>query len=218
MKFYNPFSKLISTAQSNVLFDDIIGYDHIKRLFRMALHSNSAVHILLVGPPASAKTLFLTSLTNLTKAGMIDYLFSNSPRYLLIDEIDKTFSRDQAFLLNLMETGIISETKFGKTRRAQTVTSVFATCNNTKHLSVQLLSRFLVVELEQYTYEQFCDITVQLLSNSKIEKGVASAIANAVWTKSQDIRDCVKIGSMAKNISDVEFLVDNFFGHGSYGN
>jgi ATP-dependent protease Clp ATPase subunit len=65
----------------------------------MALDSDSVVHILLVGPPASAKTMFLTSLmhhlkssyfadgANSTKAGMIDYLFENRPRYLLIDEI-----------------------------------------------------------------------------------------------------------------------------------
>jgi len=38
------------------------GYDHIKRLFRMALSSDSAIHIPLEGPPASAKTIFLTSL------------------------------------------------------------------------------------------------------------------------------------------------------------
>src|SRR5207245_956850 len=112
------------------LFEDIIGYDHIKRLFRMALDSDSVVHILLVGPPASAKTMFLTSLmqlknsyfadgTNSTKAGMIDLLFENRPRFLLIDEADKMASKDQAFLLNLMETSIVSETKFGRTRSAR---------------------------------------------------------------------------------------------------
>ncbi|MGB7953205.1 MAG: hypothetical protein WCF23_04430 [Candidatus Nitrosopolaris sp.] len=40
--------------------------------------------------------------------------------------------KDQAILLNLMETGIVSETKYGKTRSAQIKTSVFATCNNIK--------------------------------------------------------------------------------------
>jgi predicted ATPase with chaperone activity len=62
MKFCNPFSKLISIAQSNTTFQEIVGYDHIKRLFKMALDSECAVHILLEGPPASAKTMFLTSL------------------------------------------------------------------------------------------------------------------------------------------------------------
>src|SRR5438552_9666627 len=119
MKLSNLFSKLISTTQSSAPFDEIVGYDHIKRFFRMALRSDSAIHILLVGPPASAKTLFLTSLmhhlknsyfadgANSTKAGMIDFLLENRPKYLFLDEIDKMSSKDQAFLLNLMETGIL---------------------------------------------------------------------------------------------------------------
>ena len=80
-------SKLTKTDDKG-LFQDIIGYDHIKRLFMMALDSDSAIHTLLVRPPASAKTMFLTSLmnhlnnsyfadgANSTKAGMVDYLFS----------------------------------------------------------------------------------------------------------------------------------------------
>jgi len=76
----------ISKTEDSRLFEDIIGYDHIKRLFRLSLDSDSVTHILLVGPPASAKTMFLTSLMHRlensyftdggssTKAGMIDYL------------------------------------------------------------------------------------------------------------------------------------------------
>jgi predicted ATPase with chaperone activity len=58
------FSKILKTDHDS-LFGDIIGYDHIKRLFRMALDSGSVVHILLVGPTASAKTMFLSSLIHL---------------------------------------------------------------------------------------------------------------------------------------------------------
>lgn len=149
------FSKVRSSSSSyDSLFEGIIGYDHIKRLFRMALNSKEPVHILLSGPPASAKPLFLTSLMqqlknsyftdggNSTKAGMINYLFANKPRYLLVDEVDKMYSKDQFFLLNLMETGIVSETKYDKTRSVQIVTSVFTTSNNIKKLSVPLKSRF----------------------------------------------------------------------------
>ena len=215
------FSKILKTNHDS-LFGDIIGYDHIKRLFRMALDSASVAHILLVGPPASAKTIFLTSLmhqlmssyfadgTNSTKAGMIDYLFENRPRYLLVDEIDKMSPKNQAFLLNLMETGIVSETKYGKTRSAQIKTSVFATSNNIKKMSAPLQSRFFVVELEPYTYEQFCDIAEKLLSRQKIEGQVVNAVTDAVWKKSQDIRDCVRIGALAKSAEDVRFLIQNF--------
>ena len=176
MKLCNLISKLIST-QSDVLFGDIIGYDHIKSLFNMALRSDSAIHILLVGPPASAKTLFLTSLmqlknsyfadgANSTKAGMIDYLFENGPRYVLCDELDKMAPKDQAFLLNLMETGIVSETKYGKTRESKMDISVFATSNGRRGLSGPLQSRFFVVELEPYTYRQFYEIAVCFIEQS----------------------------------------------------
>lgn len=219
MKVYNLFSKLIG-AHGSVLFDDIVGYDHIKKLFRMALDSDSVIHILMVGPPATAKTMFLTSLmqlknsyftdgANSTKAGMIDYLFENRPKYLLVDEIDKMSGKDQVFLLNLMETGIVSETKHRKNRSAQMKVSVFATSNNIKKISAPLQSRFFIVKIEPYTYEQFTETTEELLAR-RIEEGLARLIAEAVWKKSQDIRNCVKIGTMAKSHSDVEFILNNF--------
>src|SRR5207247_3309937 len=107
---------LLKKSHENGQFEDIVGFENIKRLFRMALESESRTHILLVGPPASAKTMFLTSLLhflkkayfvdggNSTKAGMIEYLFENRPDYLLIDEIDRMAPKHQTFLLNLMET------------------------------------------------------------------------------------------------------------------
>jgi Holliday junction DNA helicase RuvB len=147
----------------------------------MALDSDSVVHTLLVGPPASAKAIFLTSLmhhqksscfadgVNSTKAGMIDYLFEHRPRYLIVDEIDKMAPKDQALLLKLMETGIVSGTKYGKAISAQMKTSVFVTSNNIKKLSAPLQSRFFIVLLEPYTYEQFCEITEVLFLGHKID-------------------------------------------------
>jgi ATP-dependent Lon protease len=57
---------------------------------------------------------------------------------------------------------------------------VFATSNNLKNLSAPLLSRFFIVELEQYTYEQFCEISNQLLLRQKVEAGIAIMISKAV--------------------------------------
>lgn len=112
---------------------------------------------------------------NATKAWIIDHLFQSRAPYLLIDEIDKMSPRDQTFLLNLMETGIITETKYEKTREAEIKTSVFATCNDPRKLSSPLQSRFFIVELEPYTYEEFYEITVNLL-----DKDFARIIADAV--------------------------------------
>jgi holliday junction DNA helicase RuvB len=68
--------------------------------------------------------------------------------------------------LNLMETGIVTETKYGKTRTTHIQTSVFATSNNARKISAPLQSRFFIVKLEAYTYEQFCEITKHVLSHN----------------------------------------------------
>jgi holliday junction DNA helicase RuvB len=143
---------------------------------------------------------------NTTKAGIIDYLLANHPQYLLIDEIDKMSRQNQTFLLNLMETGIVSETKYRKTREAHLRSSVFATPDSTK-LSNALLSRFFLVKLEPYTYEQFYEITLKLLDDSE---DIARIIGDSVWSTSRDIRDCVRIGKLARSEEDVKFLVENF--------
>jgi holliday junction DNA helicase RuvB len=115
-----------SVRREDWLFKNIYGCDDVKRLFILALEANHNSSILLTGPPASAKTLFLQSLmklksshfidcSNATKSGVVDYIFDNKPRYLLLDELDKLSRKDQTFLLNLMETGMVSETKYDKT-------------------------------------------------------------------------------------------------------
>src|ERR687895_2289332 len=130
-----------SVKREDWLFGKIYGYDDVKRLFRMTLESNHSCPILLTGPPASAKTLFLQSLmklndshfidcSNATKSGVVDYIFENKPKYLLLDELDKLSRKDQTFLLNLMETGMVSEIKYDKTRKMEIKSAVFATSNN----------------------------------------------------------------------------------------
>jgi MoxR-like ATPase len=224
MNFCKLFSKIIE-SKTSPLFKDIIGYNDVKRLFRMALDSDEQSHILLSGPPTSAKTMFLESLRKLkssylidgastTKSGLIDCLFLNNPKYLLIDEIDKMSTKNEAMLLNLMETGIVSETKHNKTRIAHMKSSVFATSNNVRDIITPLQSRFFVVELAPYTYEQFYHISVHLLTQGhKVSIDIAKNISDKVWANSRNIRDCVRIGRMVKSVDDIQFLIGNFLNH-----
>lgn len=212
-----------SVRREDWLFENICGYDNIKRIFRMALESDHRCSILLTGPPASAKTLFLQSLvklkdshfidcSNATKSGIIDYVFEQRPKYLLLDELDKLSRKDQAFLLNLIETGIVSETKYDKTRKMEIKTSVFATSNNVEKIIPPLQSRFFVVKLQTYTYEQFYEITVRVLTSNQYNayEEIAKATTEAVWRTSRNIRDSIKIAKMAKSVKDVDWLAINF--------
>jgi replication-associated recombination protein RarA len=213
------------------LFDNIIGYDDIKKLFFLSFESQRPIHILLVGPPASAKTLFMlgcmklersyfTLGTHSTKSGMLDYLFEKRPRYLIVDEIEHMSIRDQTVLLSLMETGIIAETKHMKTRNTQVKTWVFATTNETNHMLTPLLSRFLVLHFKQYKFENFLDISIHMLGQEGIAKDIANEVATQVWhnMRSKDIRDCIKIAHLAKTKDDVIWIVETLIRYNKTSN
>jgi Holliday junction DNA helicase RuvB len=211
-----PMAERVSKVEQ---FESIVGYDDVKRLFNMSLSSEKPVHILLVGPPASAKTLFMLECMKLersyftlgshsTKSGMIDYLFEKRPRYLIVDEIEHMPMKDQTALLSLMETGIVSETKYQRTRNTQLKTWVFATSNGTERMLTPLLSRFVVLHFKQYSFGSFQEVCTHILSREGVPSEVGQAIADAVWTKlkSRDIRDCIKLGRLAKTKADVEWI------------
>lgn len=233
---YNTFMKLLGLIglrdwhvkpgqEKDKIFEDVIGHDDIKRVFRMALESNEPIHILLIGPPASAKTLFLEALmhkvgdkqayftigSSSTKAGVVNMLFMKEPKYLMVDEIDKMSVSDQTSLLGLMETGELVETKVRKTRRIKLKTWVFATANTAAKLSRPLLTRFMVFSLKPYTYEEFEEVTVHLLGKRyNVKRDLAIVIASAVWHKmgSPTIRQCVKVAKMTKKKEDVKWLIE----------
>src|ERR687894_1713559 len=217
---FNPRIEKLGGLKSEPLFDSIVGYSDVKRLFQLSLSSEKPVHLLLVGPPASAKTLFMMECMKLersyftlgshsTKSGMLDYLFDKRPRYLIVDEIEHMPMKDQTALLSLMETGILAETKFQKTRNTHLKTWVFASSNATDRMLTPLLSRFVVLHFKQYSLGSFHEVCVHILGREGITPDVAAAIAEAVWTKlkSKDIRDCIKIGRLAKTKEDVEWIV-----------
>jgi holliday junction DNA helicase RuvB len=221
----NKISLLLShfVRKEDNLFADIYGCDDIKKVFRMALESIHTCSILLTGPPTSAKTLFLQSLmklrdscfmdcSNATKSGIVDYVFNHKPKYLLLDELDKLSRKDQTFLLNLIETGIVSETKYNKTRKMELKTSVFATSNSIEKIIIPLQSRFFIVNMHAYTYEQFYEITMQLLTSNEynVDEEIAKAIAEVVWNTSRNIRVSIRIARISKSVEDVKWLATVF--------
>jgi DNA polymerase III delta prime subunit len=222
----NPRIERLTAIKPEPLFENIVGYSDVKRLFHLSISSEKPVHLLLVGPPASAKTLFMLECMRLersyftlgshsTKSGMIDYLFDKRPRYLIVDEIEHMPMKDQTALLSLMEAGIISETKFQKTRNTHLKTWVFASSNATDRMLTPLLSRFVVLHFKQYSLGSFHEVCVHILGREGVTPDVAAAIAEAVWTKlkSKDIRDCIKIGRLAKTKEDVEWIVQTLRAH-----
>ena len=200
----------------------IVGHDDIKLIFQKSIHSKKPVHILLAGSPGSAKTMFLTEImrhekpsyflvgSNTTKAGLVNELFERRPKFLLIDELEKMSVKDQTALLHLMETGIISETKINKTRQIELTSWVFATANSCDKIIMPLLSRFAILEMPEYSFEEFCQIAVTRLLNENVEECMTTLIAEKVWNEleSKDIRDVIKVARLACSIEEVYFVVN----------
>src|ERR687892_45426 len=211
-------------------FSSIHGYSDIKKLLMRAIVSKESISILLCGPPASSKTIFLMEImrglgnacyvdcTNTTGAGLVDKLFYSTINYLLLDEIEKMSKKDQNVLLNVLETGMLIETKVSKTRRKQMKNlKVFATTNNVDALSSPLRSRFMELHLPEYTFDQFCEITRKLL-NKRLghSNQVADEIAVAVWKElsSKDIRNVLAVAKLVHSIDDVSWLIQTFKRYG----
>ena len=126
----------------------------------------------------------------------------------------------QAVFLNVMQTGIISQTKLnGRTRQKKMKLWIFATSNNVYRLSEPLRSRFMELYLREYAFEEFREIVVKVLEKKyQMDKNISEKIAYAVWNqlKSKDVRDAVKIAKLAKSPMDVDWLVQVQMKHAKY--
>lgn len=200
------------------MFEIIEGHEELKWLFRKSLHTERH-HILLVGPPATAKTLFLMEIerlpgaffidaTHSTKVGIRELLTTVQPRYLLIDEIDKV--RSEEFwngLANILETGRISYAKHGQIVNVEVTLNVYATANKKEKLPSFLLSRFDVIEMKPYPPDILERIIMRLLVNRYGKSGeLSKAIARFVIYEygSNDVRDAVKAAKIVDTLEDLE--------------
>lgn len=182
------------------LFGSIIGYDDVKDEIRFTLESGRPGHYLFVGPPATAKSLFLIELARLGQVyqavgsrvsgpGLSDALLTFRPRLLLLDEIDKTPHDVLSVLLSVMESGEVIVTKHGDHAREQMAVNVFAACNKDT-LAPELLSRFdLKLYFPPYSAEDFAKVCTGYLEKfERLPRELAEHIAGIVWGLDQDVR------------------------------
>jgi Holliday junction DNA helicase RuvB len=213
-------ASLVATLDKEIeipdgLFSTVSGYEEIKAFLKKVLEAER-FHVLLVGPPASAKTVFLLELARFpgsfyclgsatTKAGIAEILYEQRPRILLADEIDKFETKDIAILLSLAETGIVRETKVSRQREFRLNTSIFAAANSAKGMPKELLSRFRVLYLPPYTKEEFIDASIKVLvEREKVKPDLASYIAERAWEVSRDVREAVRIGRICQSRNEVD--------------
>jgi replication-associated recombination protein RarA len=170
---------ILDLFRKEIEFDNIHGYDDIKDIIRRALDAEDNYNLLFIGPPASAKTLFLLGIVESKKGvyfdgsnttnRILDVLEEKRPKIICIDELDKMPKQFQDKLLNFMESG---HTKVEQMRKQYDFqikgAKVFAACNEITRLSKPLQSRFRRLYLHPYTEEQFIEVSAKVLPKLKI--------------------------------------------------
>lgn len=140
--------------------------------------------------------------TTLTAAGLADILFVYEPRFILIDEIERLAPEHIGVLNSLMATGIVSETKHGKTRELELDTRVFAAGIKIEKLPQDLVSRFTKLHLAPYTEQEFTEVPQRVLTareNTSMDN--AEYIARQLWRlhgQNADVRQCVQIARLSQ--------------------
>ena len=150
-----------------------------------------------------------------TASGMeiIDYLFDHTDlKFLLIDEIGKLSKKDQKVLLNVMETGILSDVKAKRSKSARQTNmhlSIYATSNDTSNILTPLLSRFVKLKVPEYDLEAFIEICHKLLSR-KYDKDheTIQAIVQYVWEHTRDVREAIAIAKIVDTSDGVNSIAN----------
>jgi Holliday junction DNA helicase RuvB len=196
------------------IFQDIIGHDEVKELLRACLLAEKPVHVLLAGPPALAKTLFLWDIERaaaekalwlvgsaVSKAGLWDLISERRPQVLLIDELDKMNAADTAALLSIMEGGRLVRAKKGRELDLQHQIWVVAATNRLEVLSPELRSRFAVRLLTPYGRDEYLAIIKGVLvRREKIPPQTAEEIAQRLDGRSQDVRDAIRAARLTPQL------------------
>lgn len=199
------------------LFEAIAGHDRIKTFFKLSLAAPRPVHGLLVGPPATAKSLFMEVLTRLprqryvdggiaTKAGIVEYLLAEEPRFLLIDQIDHLRPEDQQALHGVMATGRVSRLKHGMKEDERRLVWVYATANSARRLSETLLDRFQVLGVPPYTPAEFrAAVRTALVKWERTDPEIADYIGGVMAEREHpSIREAVRVALVARSVQEVD--------------
>jgi Holliday junction DNA helicase RuvB len=207
------------------LFDYIVGHDEVKYWLSKSLASPEPVHILLAGPPATAKSLFLEALGELpgaqyalggssSRAGIADFLINFQPRFLIIDELDKMKGEDFSVLLSLMQSGVVARLKKGLRDVNKMTTWVYAGVNRSDRLPPELLSRFITFKFETYTREEFLEVAQEVITKQHgKDPALARYIAEAVVKRTRDVRQAVQVAKLVETPEEVDRFEQGYQSH-----
>jgi replication-associated recombination protein RarA len=225
-----PKTQTIS-EQSKEFFSKIFGLDLIKENIFRVLLAKDQVNVLLIGPPATSKTLFMMVIqeqcndvcyfdaANTSGAGLIEVLYKNQKSKIsIIDEIDKLKKNDLNSLLGLLNNGKIDKNLKGITYNFSMNCKIFATSNSNTKLSKPVRSRFQEYHLPEYSDDEFIEV-VKFCLSEKITPATAEIIAKILLAHGRkDVRTAISISNLLQigdTMDDIARVVETWINYKS---
>lgn len=201
------------------LFNPIVGYDDVKERFKRSLSTGSVRQsILLIGPPASAKTIFLEEVARLkgvvrisgratSQAGFEDRIVER-PNFIIIDEFDELDGDVLSVLLNYQDPRQdFSITKSGKMDTIEDKPPIFASANSTRGIPAPNLDRFWKFTFSKYTDDEFRRICQNLLPRDfEVDEELSVYIADELrnFNENSTVRDAERIAEVCETREEVD--------------
>jgi Holliday junction DNA helicase RuvB len=229
--YYNDESISIEERAAK-FFKNIITHEPVKvMLFRSLLRTNRNVNIMLVGPAANGKTLFMKSIakgcnktifydasSGSTGAGLIELLRRNlDANVLIIDELAELNKDDIDVMRGLLNDGTVNKVlKTDFINFKMNNLKVFATTNNPTKLSKPIKSRFQMYHIPAYTDSEFIQVMNHCLIDQDIVTDVklAHQLSNAmVFYGIKNTRVALSICSLiheGDDTQDIKYIIENF--------
>ncbi len=220
-----PRSKTIQ-EQSKEFFSKIYALDLMKENIYRALLAKEQVNILLIGPPATSKTLFMEQIqekcndvcyfdaSNTTSAGFLEVLYEHQrAKVLIIDEVDKLRKNDLNSLLGLLNNGRVVKTLKEIRYNFLMNCKVFATSNSNASLTKPMRSRFQEYHLPEYSDDDFIEV-VKFCVAQRITEATAEIIAKILLAhERKDVRAAISISNLLQRgdtLEDISRVVETW--------
>jgi replication-associated recombination protein RarA len=224
-------SERFSTLDKSLaLFHRIYGNNNLKENIYRSLISSNQVNILLIGPPATCKTLFMQIIqescndviyfdaTNTSGAGLIEVLYRNqNAKVLIIDEIDKLKKNDLSCLLGLLNNGSVDKALKTIHYKFTMHVKIFATSNSSTKLSKPVRSRFQEYILPEYSDDEYVNVVKFCLD--KLPAETSEIIAKVLLShEKKDVRTALSIASLIQqndSMDDIARVIENYIKYSS---
>jgi len=202
-----------------ILTGDSDRWEILEEIAESVQYPGEGLHILMLGPAASGKTVIMQAIMSLDVAsfcsggttsavGFAELVALKPKRIRIIDEVDKWLrtksSRDAAegVLLPLMEEGAITIHKSRKHFTVSERSLVICGANSLEGMSREFLGRFKgrIFEFPAYTREELIEIVEKQLTRKpwNFPLTLATQIAEAVWGFDKNPRTATGLASSAK--------------------